>query len=609
MTRMVLRVMATITTAITLTALAQAPAHADDPIVLSGHVYSGSTSASVTDGCVTAFQADAPVEVATGCVDSDGNFTVPLAAAGTYKVRIRAAGFPDQWLFESSTFERATPVEISESGLYVNIGLRDSFADITGRIVQSDGTAVENATVTATSVASGSQKYAATDATGAYTIADLAPGQYRVSTFTNDLGSQWAFATKVAEDAAIFDLAAGEVRVVNDTMLPLSTVEVIMVDEKNHQRIKRGCVHVTNRSSGRTCENVNGVFTVRDVPADDYEIEAQPEGTHWSATKALTVQPGRTQRITIEVERATAFVTTVKEAATGRPAAGVCVQFGEPNLTPALFIKGCSTEDGRLVIGPLEGAVKAQLFAVHPEDRYGAQWVGANGGTGDQRKAKFFTAKNDEAASIPALRVDPPGSITGMARDVTTGAPMGRVCAFPFALSSTIALDRQVGPHCSDSTGRFTINGLGPYAWPVLHIAVFRLQYAWLWSGGASDRFAAGYVQVRPGQTTTADISMVPSATITGRALRSTGEASFANGIIVRNTRTGDLAADSTSSSDFETGGYVARGFATQDVKIEYFMTGDACWYDNKRNERNAKTVHVQSGATTGGIDLVDCSG
>ncbi|MEV0720645.1 carboxypeptidase regulatory-like domain-containing protein, partial [Asanoa sp. NPDC050611] len=583
--------MATVTTAITLTALAQAPARADDPVAISGHVSSNSSGATVTDGCVTVFQADTPVEVATGCLDADGQFTVPVTP-GAYKVRIRATGFPDQWYFQSSTFARAARVDVSEFGFFISVSLFDGFADIAGRITRSDGAAVERAAVTATSVASGSQTAAMTDANGAYTIADLAPGRYTVFTHTDDLGSQWAFATKVFADAAVFDLAPGEVRVVDDTLLPLSTVEVVMVDEKDHKRITRGCVHVTDRPGGETCENANGVFTVGGVPAGDYEVRAEPEGTHWPATRTLTVAPGRTQRITVEVERATAFVTTVRESATGRPAAGVCVQFANPNLHPALFSQGCSAPDGRLVVGPLEGAVRTQIFALHPDDRYGAQWIGAKGGTGDQRRATFFTAKNDEAKAIAPIRVDPPGSVTGVARDAGTGAPLNRVCAFPFALSSTTALDRQVGPHCSDATGRFTINGLGPYAWPVLHIAVFRPQYAWLWSGGASDRFAADYVQVRSGGTTTKDIAMVPEGTITGGGSTATGEPAFVGGIIAHNTRTGDLAAPPTSSSDFETGGYVVRSLATQDVRIADFVARFE-WLSKPDNLDTVATVSV----------------
>jgi hypothetical protein len=609
MARTLLRVLATITTAAIATAVLNAPAQALDATVITGVVFSNSGGGTVTDGCVTVFQADTPVEVNSGCVDISGQFTIPVEP-GAYKLRIRAASFPEQWYFERSTFERATRLDIDEAGRLVFIGLLDGFGDITGRIVTSEGIPVENADVTSTSVANGGQRSTSTDANGEYTLVDLAaPGQYTIFIHTNGLGSQWVFATKVFEEAEVFDLANGQVLVVNDALLPLSTVEVIMVDERNHQRITRGCVQVHQGFGGETCVNVNGVFTVRNVPADFYQVEAQPEGTHWPATTELQVEPGQTHRVTITVERATAFVTTVVESATGRPAAGVCIQFAEPNLTPALFIHGCSAADGRLVIGPLEGTVKKQLYALHPDNLYGAQWVTADGGSGDQRRAKIFTSKNDKATDIPPIRIDPPGSITGVVRDQATGNPLARVCAFPFALSSTDALDRQVGPHCSNANGQYTINGLGPYAWPVLYIAVGRSQYAWLWSGGASDRFAAQYIQVQPGQSSTADLSMVASGTISGRALKPTGEATFAHAIIARNARTGDLAAPPTTTTNFTTGAYQLRALATQQVKIEYFISSMTCWYDRVQSAAYARPVQVQSGVETTGIDLVDCAG
>lgn len=604
----VLRVMAAITTALTLTIFAPAPAYADDPAVISGVVYSGVPGATVTDGCVTVFQAEAPIEVATDCLDSDQHFRIPVEP-GRYKVRVQATGFPEQWYSGKSTFERATPLEITTYGSVIYVRLSGGFADIVGRVVRSDGTPVQYGDVTAYDVAGDFYLTDGLDLNGEYELKDLPVGRYQVSIYANSYGRQWAFGTQDREQAAVFDLSNGEVRVVNDTLLPTGTVEVTMVDAESEDPIRYGCVRLTNPTNvEETCESVGRTFVLDDVPPGDYEVQAGPEGTHWPDTTSLTVEPGQTHRLTIPVERATAFVTTVEEAATGLPAAGVCVQFAEPNLSPAWFFEGCSREDGRLVIGPLEGRVHTQLFALHPQNRYGAQWVGANGGTGDQREAVFFTAENDTATTIPPLKVDPPGSITGVVRDKATGNPMSQVCAFPFALSSTTALDRQSGSHCSDSTGRFTINGLGPYDWPVLHIAVFRTQYAWLWSGGASDRFAARYVPVQAGQSTEANIEMVEGGRISGRGLTSAGQPATSHSIVAHNARTGDLATLWTNGSAWNDGRYELRGLATQDVTIEYFISGRTCWYDRALSRHEATPVHVEAGATTTGIDLVNCS-
>ena len=197
---------------------------------------SNSTGGSVTDACVTVFQADAPVEVTAGCVDSEGSFTIPVEP-GTYKVRVRAAGFPDQWVYQSSTFERATPLEVSQFGSIVSILLLDGFADIVGRIVQSDGTPVENAKSPRTTSRPQPKGHRHERERR---VRDRRPDAGRPGSRVHERSRlPVAFATKVLEDAAVFDLAAGDVRVVNDSLLPLSTVKVIMVDEKNHNRLKR----------------------------------------------------------------------------------------------------------------------------------------------------------------------------------------------------------------------------------------------------------------------------------------------------------------------------------------------------------------------------------
>lgn len=605
MSRSLTRVLAATSTVILVTALAQTPAQADDPITITGHVSSGTTGQTVTDGCVTVFDADAPVEVATGCLDPNGEFSIPVAP-GAYKVRIQAAGFPEQWYYERSTWDRASRLDLSTSGILIYPILRAGFANIAGRITDPSGAPVPDAAVSVASTAGGIYRDARTDADGRYLVADLAPGGYTVQIYAYGFGFQYAYGTKDQAEAAIFDLVDGETQTVDDTMLPPGAVQVRMVDSTNHKPVVRGCVSVgVTQGDARSCVSDNGWYTVPGVPAGTYDTDVAPEGTHWPTTTSITVEPGETTRLTVEVERATAFVTTVTEAGTGAPAPYVCVQFGTPNLNPYLASQGCSDDDGRLVIGPLEGTVKAQMFAVHPEDRYGAQWVGANGGSGDQRLATVFTGKNKKATAIPPIVMERPGSISGVARHPDTGAPISGVCAFPFALSSTTALDRQSGPHCSNASGVYTINGLGPYAWPVLYVAPFRT-LAWTWSGRTGDRFAATYHPVAAGQTTTADITMQPAGSISGVVRTAAGEPTYGGPIQPRNTRTGDLAGPYTTTG--MQGEYQLRNLPTQSVVIEYAtLGGPQCWYDRARTAAAATPVAVTAGVARTGVDLVDC--
>ena len=54
-------------------------------------------------------------------------------------------------------------------------------ADITGRVVDQNGAAVANATVTARHVGTGQERSAQSDGQGNYTIAELPPGTYDIT--------------------------------------------------------------------------------------------------------------------------------------------------------------------------------------------------------------------------------------------------------------------------------------------------------------------------------------------------------------------------------------------------------------------------------------------
>lgn len=76
---------------------------------------------------------------------------------------------------------------------------------------------------------------------------------------------------------------------------------------------------------------------------------------------------------------------------------------------------------------------------------------------GDRHQARHVTVAAGESATLPPVRLD---------------------------------------PACADELGRYTLRGLGPYAWPV-EFTDFSGAHAWQWPGGASNRHEAE--RVRPG--------------------------------------------------------------------------------------------------------------
>jgi hypothetical protein len=90
-----------------------------------------------------------------------------------------------------------------------------------------------------------------------------------------------------------------------------------------------------------------------------------------------------------------------------------------------------------------------------------------------------------------------------------------------------------------DQRGRYVLDGLGPYAWPVEFGG--RGDHAWQWSGGVASRRQATLIKVRAGGTATADEKLTKSPVVRGTVSRPDG-APDPFTVVVVNADTGDAA-------------------------------------------------------------------
>lgn len=189
-----------------------------------------------------------------------------------------------------------------------------------------------------------------------------------------------------------------------------------------------------------------------------------------------------------------------------------------------------------------------------------------------------------------------------MITDRKTGGPL------PFgdsACASVVPANFPSGA-CADFDGHYTLDGLGPYDWPVEFSESHGLDadYAWQWSGNAADRASAELVPVRSGQTTTVDGSLERAGMVTGQVLNPDGTGLLDNATVQAfNTTTGDAAGPWTFS--LWGGPYTLSGMDSQRIKIEYFVTQQHRWYLDERTFEDATPVHVVRGHTVSGVDLV----
>ncbi|WP_163506737.1 hypothetical protein [Fodinicola acaciae] len=379
------------------------------------------------------------------------------------------------------------------------------------------------------------------------------------------------------------------------------TVQLTFTDSTTGAPITDMCARVAEIER---CGSANGVILLEDVPSGSYTASVYSQHrTHWGQDLEILVQSHQVTEKAVVLAPAAAIATMALDARTGKPLADVCVS--ELTLPMrSLYSEGggyCSGANGRIVIGPVAAGTYV-FMATSGNTAYGLQWVGVRGGTGDVRLARTVTATTGRLVSMPPVRMDLAGAITGQVTDVATGAAVGGVCAYPYARHPA---NLGFGPNCSNSTGTYTISGLGPYKWPVQFTSRPH-KYATQWSGGAADRLAATPVQVTSGKTVTADAKMAAGGSVTGRVLDTAGQPTFGY-VEAYNARSGDLLL-STSTPPDRTGTYAIAGLATQDLKIVSNVEGSAlCWYQRASDFDTATVVHSTAGQAVDGIDLARC--
>lgn len=610
-----LRVTGATIAALAIVPIAAAPAAAAEPFGYTGIVRDEGGNA-IEGACLLLQRTESTVE-AEFCTGADGRYTITgVPTDVSYKVRIQATGYRTEWWYDAPTFLNAEAVWVPASALVErDIVLGVGAGTVRGRITDEHG-APADATVTLrrTDRESGYIVYTWDLGDGRYELGNLPPGEYTAEISDNRHGRQWVPQKDSQSDAAIITISDGGVTVIDEQWLPLGTVEVAVLDTDSGRPVPRPCVYIRTPVGDSQGCGANGLVRVEGVQAGDWDYTVSGGASYFAVDdgRRLQVGHGETVRLAAELAPAAAITTSVVDAGTGQPVAGICVRLVVPNAggQPSRPASRCSNDNGVLEIGPLTESGDFQLYAKQNRNRppavlYGDQWVTADGGTGDQRKALTVTIKPKQTVTVPPIKVDPPGAISGIIRDAATGAPVSGVCAYPYAFNASGGHVR--GKHCSTAQGQYTIEDLGPYEWPVEFTPNGDSGYTWQWSGDAADRFGATYIKVASGQIAAMDTRLVKGGVLAGKVTRSGAPVSFGS-VWSYNARTGDSASPAYANVGPD-GTFALGGHRGQEVYVRYWSENE-CWYGRVQpgSRRPAAAVPVSvtaGGTTTVALDMV----
>jgi hypothetical protein len=481
---------------------------------------------------------------------------------------------------------------------------------VRGHISDHLGAPLAGATVYLTSVDGSVGRNATTNAAGDYSIPELAPGSYRAVVAHPAYPNQRI----PGDQEQIFEAGDGGSLVIDDQFLPYGRVQLALLDSVTGRPIPGLCADVfddSRRFERNVCTDAAGVAVADNLGKGSYTIDVRDRvGQNAAMFAQATVQAGKTTYSTLSPTIGAKI--HVKVVANDDPSAtpnacifAVPVDVGNPAAQSfGRYVSACSGTTGEITL-VLNRSMKVRLFAYTPSGSvYGAQWVGAAGGTGDQRAAQIVAAFANTVAEGPVIRLDRGGEIFG-----SVDAPSADgVCISPMAVpygmpnGSTFAACAFA---VSEGAPRFRLKGLGPYSWPL--VVTSTSGWPQFWSGGAASRSQATLVSVTSGGT--AIIGMEFPAGNGGQI-----QATLLNG-----PGNGTVAAYDAYTGDYLGAGSISgntvtiKGLNSRPVILQYIpLAGAPCWprLPAQGSLRARQTLPVTKGAvTTVTLDLVNgCS-
>lgn len=414
--------------------------------------------------------------------DADGVYHLTYLTAGSYKISFRLPSGAVQYAHDSRNLATALVVAVAAgSTVTVDESLLPTGA-IAGKFTTAAGAAIPDVSVQVRGIDGEWGISTTTDASGNYRVDQLfAASGYRVHFADWDTHvDQWAYGKLSVETANTFTVTAGATTTVNEKKLATGSVKVTAKNAVTGAAISSFTARVRDDLSGET---TSGSLVIGNVPVGTHKVEAWSEGYDWG-TATVTVTAGAQAAVTVSLMPMAKINVKVVDRITGAPLEGVYVlpqtrtSFVMPDGTD-----GPTEADGTDVLQMSRGGTY-QLFVFPKEGSgYGAQWVGATGGTGHQVQAQSFTVANGQTITAPVIKLDKAGTITGKITSAT-GAPLkyGSVTMAPQSYHSGGGF----GLVGTDADGNYTIDFLGPYTWPLLITAQ---SHAMQWSDGTAYRY------------------------------------------------------------------------------------------------------------------------
>lgn len=599
MTTHLLRRLGAVTVAVLVAALGiAAPAHAETTTgTISGHITRPDGSPAANE---SVFAEDVNFENPGGSAvtDENGFYSISDLAPGGYRLKIpRGGGSLIQYAFGQTSLVGAATFGVFAGEVTTVDEQLLGIGTIEIAVTEPDGTPARGE-VSVYHLSDLLLTSGRLDETGRASMEALA-GDYKVQVVPAVPGdpdsldyarAQWLHGARSFEEGDVITVTADTATAVAERLLPWGSLTVTARDSIDGSPIADFCVSVAGREA---CSGGSGAVTVTAlVPGTHEVIVFTRDDRYFSAGTTVAIVAGETVPVVVDLERAGRVMATVVDAATSQPVAGACLATS-PAGTGRLpdGAPWCTDAAGRVTIAPVSAGAYNLFVRPQAGSGYGAQWVGTAGGTGDSAQARQVTVDPAVDAVVPPIKLDRAGTIAGVVTSAATEQPVN---------SGFVSLSAwgRIGPSFGtdiDESGRYTLDWLGPYEWPLLFTTD---DHARQWSGGVADRREAKRIKVHAGKTVTYNPALKVGTVWTGTVTDTAGNP-LATSLDAFNAATGDPMDEADTDGR---GTYHSLILGPQTIKIQWVVFDETTtrtgWYDDDADFEHAKPVDVPKKGT-----------
>ncbi len=552
---------------------------------ITGTVVDSVSGAVIPGVTVTAFDAVTGSWIYSGSTNDSGVYRI-AGLAGSCKLRFSGSGYVEQWYGGAASQAAATTVVVTAQNVVAGIDVAlVKGARITGTVTDSaTGAAIQGVSVTALNPVTGSWAgYGSTDSSGAYSIAGLVTGNYKIRFSADEYVEQWAGAKADQSTAVpVAVTAPGSTTDINAVLVKGGSISGTVTDKGTGVAIQGISVSAYNAANGSSVSygytDGSGSYHIGGLASGSYKLRFSGGSSarypvQWYSNKEQqrtadiveVTAPSSVTGIDMAMEKGGAITGVVTDSATGAGLQGVYVSAysvasgqwagsGSTDGTGAYSITGMATGDYKLSFS-LSG--------------YVTQW---SGGKADQSEATTVTVSAPNISDGVNMALAKGGSISGTIADRVTGVGISG--------SYLYAIDRVTGEWAAsastDSNGRYTIPGLASGSYRLQIQPPSSTGYLGGWYGGQDGYLCAGTVSVTaPDETSGIDALLDMGGSISGLvtdAANGTGIAGVSVSLSNSSGNTG-MTFHYTTTID-ATGAYIIGGLPTGEYSLTFSAPG-----------------------------------